>query len=41
MTAAVGALSDRWKSAGLPTFDIGVGLSSGRLMAGGRLGPAA
>ena len=34
MTAAVGALSDRWKSAGLPTFDIGVGLSSGRLMAG-------
>ena len=34
MTAAVGALSDRWKSAGLPTFDIGVGLSSGRLIAG-------
>jgi len=34
MTTAVGALSERWKSAGLPTFDIGVGLSSGRLMAG-------
>ena len=34
MTAAVGALSERWKSAGLPTFDIGVGLSSGRLIAG-------
>ncbi len=34
MTTAVGAISERWKSAGLPTFDIGVGLSSGRLMAG-------
>jgi adenylate cyclase len=34
MTTAVAALSDRWKSAGMPTFDIGVGLSSGQLMAG-------
>ncbi len=34
MTATVGALSERWKAAGLPTFDIGVGLSSGRLIAG-------
>jgi class 3 adenylate cyclase len=34
MTAAVERLSERWKSAGLPTFDIGIGLASGRLMAG-------
>jgi class 3 adenylate cyclase/FixJ family two-component response regulator len=34
MTGAVRALSERWQVAGLPTFDIGVGLSSGRLMAG-------
>jgi class 3 adenylate cyclase len=34
MTTAVAALSDRWKTAGLPTFDIGVGIASGRLMAG-------
>jgi adenylate cyclase len=34
MVSAIGALSERWKAAGLPTFDIGVGLSSGRLMAG-------
>jgi class 3 adenylate cyclase len=34
MTEAIAALSERWKSAGLPTFDIGVGLSSGPLMAG-------
>jgi class 3 adenylate cyclase/CheY-like chemotaxis protein len=34
MTTAVETLGERWRSAGLPTFDIGVGLSSGRLMAG-------
>jgi adenylate cyclase len=34
MTAAVRALAERWKAAGLPAFDIGVGVSSGRLMAG-------
>lgn len=34
MAAAVERLTARWKAAGLPTFDIGVGLSSGRLMAG-------
>jgi class 3 adenylate cyclase len=34
MTAAVAALAERWRGAGLPTFDIGVGLSTGRLMAG-------
>jgi class 3 adenylate cyclase len=34
MAAAVERLTGRWKAAGLPTFDIGVGLASGRLMAG-------
>jgi adenylate cyclase len=34
MTTAVAALAERWRGAGLPTFDIGVGLSTGRLMAG-------
>jgi class 3 adenylate cyclase/FixJ family two-component response regulator len=34
MAAAVERLTARWKAAGLPTFDIGVGLASGRLMAG-------
>jgi class 3 adenylate cyclase/CheY-like chemotaxis protein len=34
MTAAVRGLSARWHSEGLPTFDIGVGLSSGPLIAG-------
>ena len=34
MTAAVNGLSARWHSEGLPTFDIGVGLSSGPLIAG-------
>jgi adenylate cyclase len=34
MTTSVQTLSERWKAAGRPTFDIGVGLSSGRLMAG-------
>jgi adenylate cyclase len=34
MTAAVAELAGRWKAAGLPTFDIGIGISSGRLMAG-------
>jgi adenylate cyclase len=33
MVAAVRALSARWRAAGLPTFDIGVGLSSGRVWA--------
>jgi adenylate cyclase len=34
MAGTVERLTARWKAAGLPTFDIGVGLSSGRLMAG-------
>jgi class 3 adenylate cyclase len=34
MTAAVAGLARRWKAAGRPTFDIGIGLSSGRLVAG-------
>ncbi|MBI2203499.1 MAG: response regulator [Candidatus Rokubacteria bacterium] len=34
MTAAVRALSERWHAEGLPSFDIGVGLSSGPLIAG-------
>lgn len=34
MTAAVRALSERWQAEGRPTFDIGVGLSSGPLIAG-------
>jgi adenylate cyclase len=34
MTAAVHALSERWRAEGLPSFDIGVGLSSGPLIAG-------
>jgi class 3 adenylate cyclase/FixJ family two-component response regulator len=33
MVAAVSALAARWRADGLPTFDIGVGLSSGRLWA--------
>jgi adenylate cyclase len=33
MVAAVRALSARWRAAGLPTFDIGVGLSSGPVWA--------
>jgi len=34
MTAAVRGLSERWREDGLPAFDIGVGLSSGPLIAG-------
>jgi adenylate cyclase len=34
MVAAVRTLCTRWAEAGLPTFDIGVGISSGRVMAG-------
>ena len=34
MVAAVRRLAARWAEAGLPTFDIGVGISSGRVMAG-------
>ena len=34
MTAAVATLASGWKAAGHPTFDIGVGLASGRLVAG-------
>ena len=34
MTTAVAALTSGWKVAGRPTFDIGIGLSSGRLVAG-------
>jgi class 3 adenylate cyclase/FixJ family two-component response regulator len=34
MTAAVAALASAWKTDGRPTFDIGIGLSSGRLVAG-------
>lgn len=34
MVAAVGELSARWAAGGLPTFDIGVGISSGKVMAG-------
>ena len=34
MVAAVQKLGTRWAKAGLPTFDIGVGISSGRVMAG-------
>ena len=34
MVAAVRQLSARWTEAGLPTFDIGVGISSGKVMAG-------
>jgi len=34
MVAAVRGLAARWAEAGLPTFDIGVGISSGRVMAG-------
>ena len=34
MVAAVGRLSARWAAEGRPTFDIGVGISSGRVMAG-------
>ncbi len=34
MVAAVQKLGARWAEAGLPTFDIGVGISSGRVMAG-------
>jgi adenylate cyclase len=33
MVAAVRSLSARWRAAGLPTFDIGVGLSTGRVWA--------
>jgi class 3 adenylate cyclase len=34
MVEGVRALATRWAAAGLPTFDIGVGISSGRVMAG-------
>ncbi len=34
MVAGVRALARQWAGAGLPTFDIGVGISSGRVMAG-------
>jgi class 3 adenylate cyclase len=34
MTAAVARLAERWRAAGRPTFDIGIGISSGPLMAG-------
>ncbi len=34
MVDGVRALAARWAAAGLPTFDIGVGISSGRVMAG-------
>jgi class 3 adenylate cyclase len=34
MTAGVARLGDRWRAAGQPTFDIGVGISSGPVMAG-------
>jgi len=34
MVEGVQALAGRWRAAGLPTFDIGVGISSGRVMAG-------
>lgn len=34
MVEGVRTLAARWKAAGLPTFDIGVGISSGRVMAG-------
>jgi class 3 adenylate cyclase len=34
MIAAVERLRERWAAAGLPTFEIGVGLSSGPVMAG-------
>jgi adenylate cyclase len=34
MTAAVAELSSGWKADGRPTFDIGVGLASGRLISG-------
>ena len=34
MIAGVERLRERWAAAGLPTFDIGVGLSSGPVMAG-------
>jgi len=34
MVAAVRRLCQRWVEAGLPSFDIGVGISSGKVMAG-------
>jgi adenylate cyclase len=34
MVAAVGRLAARWTAEGLPVFDIGVGISSGPVMAG-------
>jgi adenylate cyclase len=34
MVAAVRELAARWAAAGLPVFDIGVGISSGTVMAG-------
>src|SRR5262249_56410656 len=34
LVAAVQRLSTRWLAEGLPAFDIGVGISSGRVMAG-------
>jgi class 3 adenylate cyclase len=34
MIAALQTLREGWAAAGLPTFDIGVGLSSGKVMAG-------
>jgi adenylate cyclase len=34
MIDGVRALAVRWAAAGLPAFDIGIGISSGRVMAG-------
>ena len=34
MVAAVATLNARWTASGRPTFDIGVGIASGRVMAG-------
>jgi adenylate cyclase len=34
MVSTVEALGRRWTAAGLPVFDIGVGISTGKIMAG-------
>jgi class 3 adenylate cyclase len=34
MVAGVRTLAERWKTAALPTFDIGVGIASGKVMGG-------
>src|SRR5260370_8328947 len=34
MVEAVGRLAARWTADGRPTFDIGIGISSGRVLAG-------